>query len=71
MKISSVSMNRPLNKAQGAIRKVSAVSQPLTLAVDEVSDYASLETPVDNDKHSKKKSPGAVDTLGSEVDVWV
>ena len=71
MKISSVSMNRPLNKAQGAIRKVSAVSQPLTLAVDEVSDYPSLETSVDSDKHSKKKSHGVVDTLGSEVDVWV
>ena len=71
MKISSVSMNRPLNKAQGAIRKVSAVTQPLTKVIDEVSDNPSLETLVENDKHSKKKSHGAVDTLGSEVDVWV
>jgi hypothetical protein len=71
MKISSVSMNRPLNKAQGAIRKVSAVTQPLTMAIEEVSDYPSIDAPVDNDKHSKKNSHGAVDTLGSEVDVWV
>ena len=71
MKISSVSMNRPLNKAQGAIRKVSAVTQPLTMVIDEVSDYPSLETPVENDKYSKKKSHGTADTLGSEVDVWV
>jgi hypothetical protein len=70
MKISSVSMNRPLNKAQGAIRKVSAVTQPLTMAIEDVSDYPSIDAPVDNDKHSKKKSHGAVDTLGSEVDVW-
>ena len=70
MKISSVSMNRPLNKAQGAIRKVSAVTQPLTMAIEEASDYPSIDAPVDNDKHSKKKSHGAVDTLGSEVDVW-
>ena len=71
MKISSVSMNRPLNKAQGAIRKVSAVTQPLTLAVDEVSDYPAIDNSLENDKRSKKKSHGAVDTLGSEVDVWV
>ena len=71
MKISSVSMNRPLNKAQGAIRKVSAVTQPLTMVMEEVSDYPSIDAPVDNDKHSKKNSHGAVDTLGSEVDVWV
>jgi hypothetical protein len=71
MKISSVSMNRPLNKAQGAIRKVSAVTQPLTLAVDEVSDYPAIDNFLENDKRSKKKSHGAVDTLGSEVDVWV
>ena len=71
MKISSVSMNRPLNKAQGAIRKVSAVTQPLILAVDEVSDYPALNTALENDKRSKNKSHGAVDTLGSEVDVWV
>ena len=71
MKISSVSMNRPLNKAQGAIRKVSAVTQPLTLAVDEVSDYPAIDNSLENDKRSKKKSHGAVDTLGREVDVWV
>ena len=71
MKISSVSMNRPLNKAQGAIRKVSAVTQPLTMAIDEVSDYPSLQNPLEKDKNSKNKSHGAVDTLGSEVDVWV
>ena len=71
MKISSVSMNRPLNKAQGAIRKVSAVTQPLTLAVDEISDYPAIDNSLENDKRSKKKSHGAVDTLGSEVDVWV
>ena len=64
-------MKHPLNKAQGAIRKVSGVTQPLTMAIEEVSDYPSIDTPVDNDKHSKKKSHGAVDTLGSEVDVWV
>ena len=54
MKISSVSMNRPLNKAQGAIRKVSAVTQPLTLAVDEVSVYPLLENSTEPLKNSKK-----------------
>ena len=70
MKISSVSMNRPLNKAQGAIRKVSAVTQPLTLAVDEVSDYPLLENSTELLKNSKKNADGNIDTLGSEVDVW-
>ena len=70
MKISSVSMNRPLNKAQGAIRKVSAVTQPLTLAVDEVSVYPLLENSTEPLKNSKKNADGNIDTLGSEVDVW-
>ena len=36
MKITSVSMNRPLNKAQGAVKKISPLVKPSTMAVREV-----------------------------------
>ena len=54
VKVSSFSKNRQLNKAKGAIRKVAAVTQPLTMVIDEVCDYPSLETLGENDKYSKK-----------------
>ena len=72
MKITSVSINRPLNRAQATIKKTSAVSRPLTMVAEEIpesvprSDMNSVEL-----KTPKNKDPNAINTLGSEVDVWV
>jgi hypothetical protein len=71
MKITSVSMNRPLNRAQGAIKKVSSVSQPLTMvATDEVTTPSNQEADLDGLKNTGNKSKPNTDTLGTEVDVW-
>ncbi len=70
MKITGVSINRPLNKAQGAIKKVSSVAKPLTLAVDEVSGRSMPDTDTDTWENPKNNSKNKLDTLGSEVDVW-
>ena len=73
MKITSVSMNRPLNKAQGAVKKISPLVKPSTMAVREVNGDG--RTPDDEglgataNGHGQRKTP--MDTLGSEVDVWV
>ena len=71
MKITSVSMNRPLNRAQGAIKKVSSVNQALTTAtVDEVTTASQQDTHAEPVKNPSHKSKSNLDTLGSEVDVW-
>jgi len=73
MKITSVSMNRPLNRAQGAVKKISPLVKPSTMAVREVNGDG--RTPDDEglgataNGHGQRKTP--MDTLGSEVDVWV
>jgi hypothetical protein len=73
MKITSVSMNRPLNKAQGAVKKISPLVKPNTMAVREVDgegrapDNEALGAHANG--HGQRKTP--MDTLGSEVDVWV
>jgi hypothetical protein len=73
MKITSVSMNRPLNKAQGAVKKISPLVKPSTMAVREVNGDG--RTPDDEglgataNGHGQRKTP--MDTRGSEVDVWV
>ena len=71
MRIDGVSLNRPLNRAQGAIKKVSGVSKPLTMAVEELPHNAlPAETEaVRGLPHDKPTN--RLDTLGSEVDVWV
>ncbi len=73
MKITSVSMNRPLNKAQGAVKKISPLVKPSTMAVREVDGDGrapDAEALVANaNGHGQRKTP--MDTLGSEVDVWV
>ena len=73
MKITSVSMNRPLSKAQGSIKKISPLMKPLTMAVGGVNheerlDEAEPDLPRRN-RQSQHQTP--IDTLGSEVDVWV
>jgi len=73
MKITSVSMNRPLNRAQGAVKKISPLVKPSTMAVREVNGDG--RTPDDEglgataNGHGQRKTP--MDTRGSEVDVWV
>ena len=71
MRIDGVSLNRPLNRAQGAIKKVSGVSKPLTMAVEELpQDVVPKEAEtVRGRAHDKPNN--RLDTLGSEVDVWV
>ncbi len=71
MKITSVSMNRPLNRAQGAIKKVSSVNQALTMeTVDEVTTASKQDTPTEPLKNTNHKPKSQLDTLGTEVDVW-
>jgi hypothetical protein len=73
MKITSVSMNRPLSKAQGSIKKISPLMKPLTMAVGGVNNEDSLDEPEPDlprpNRQSQRQNP--IDTLGSEVDVWV
>jgi len=71
MRIDGVSLNRPLNRAQGAIKKVSGVNKPLTMALEELPHNAlPAETEaVRGRPHDKPNN--RLDTLGSEVDVWV
>ena len=73
LKITSVSMNRPLSKAQGSIKKISPLMKPMTMAVGGVNhedrlDEAEPDLPRPN-RQSQHQNP--IDTLGSEVDVWV
>ena len=73
LKITSVSMNRPLSKAQGSIKKISPLMKPMTMAVGGVSsedrlDEAEPDLPRRN-RQNQRQNPG--DTLGSEVDVYV
>lgn len=72
MRIDGVSLNRPLNRAQGAIKKVSGVTKPLTMAVDELPPEAATQPETDAVRgRSHDKPNNRLDTLGSEVDVWV
>lgn len=73
VKITSVSMNRPLNKAQGAVKKISPLVKPSHMAVREVH----AEEPVNDteayssDSLRKGQRKTTLDGLGNEVDVWV
>jgi hypothetical protein len=72
MRIDAVGLNRPLSRMQGPIKKVSGVTKPLTMAVTELSEdmHAPEETEtVRGRTHDKPNN--RLDTLGSEVDVWV
>ncbi len=73
MKITSVSMNRPLSKAQGSIKKISPLKKPLTMAVGGVNHEERLEEAEPDLPRRNRQSQGQnpIDTLGSEVDVWV
>ena len=71
MRIGAVSMNSSVNRAQSAIKKISAISKPRTFAVEEVSDNLSKVGQVEPDSYSNNASKTRLDTLGSEVDVWV
>ena len=73
MKITSVSMNRPLSKAQGSIKKISPLMKPMTMAVGGVNHEDRVDDPEPDSPRSKRQSQrqNPIDTLGSEVDVWV
>ena len=64
-------MNSSINRAQSAIKKVSAISKPRTFAVDEVSDNLANIRHANTESHTSDVSKNRLDTLGSEVDVWV
>jgi len=71
MRIDGVSLNRPLNRAQSAIKKVSGVSKPLTMAVEELPNDVMPREAETVSARSHNKPNNRLDTLGSEVDVWV
>jgi hypothetical protein len=71
MRIGAVSMNSSVNRTQTAIKKISAISKPRTFAVDEVSDNLSNVGQIDQENHLHDGAKNRLDTLGSEVDVWV
>ena len=71
MRIDGVSLNRPLNRAQGAIKKLSGVSKPLTMAVEELPQDAMPAEAETVRGRAHDKPNNRLDTLGSEVDVWV
>jgi len=71
MRIGAVNMNSSVNRTQTAIKKISAISKPRTFAVDEVSDNLSNVGQIDRENHLHDGARNRLDTLGSEVDVWV
>jgi hypothetical protein len=71
MRIGAVNMNSSVNRTQTAIKKISAISKPRTFAVDEVSDNLSNVGQIDRESHLHDGAKNRLDTLGSEVDVWV
>ena len=71
MRIGAVNMNSSVNRTQTAIKKISAISKPRTFAVDEVSDDLSNVGQIDRENHLHDGAKNRLDTLGSEVDVWV
>ena len=71
MRIGAVSMNSSVNKAQSAIKKISAIAKPRTFSVEEVSDHLANAGQVEPDSYSNNTSKNRLDTLGSEIDVWV
>ena len=71
MRIGAVSMNSTVNRAQTAIKKISAISKPRTFAVDEISDNLTNVGQIDRESHLHDGAKNRLDTLGSEVDVWV
>ena len=72
MRIDAVNMNRPLNRAQGATKKVAGVAKPLTMAVTELPEDGQPLAESDTVRGKAHGKPNhRLDTLGSEVDVWV
>ena len=71
MRIGAVGMNSTVNRAQTAIKKISAISKPRTFAVDEISDNLTNVGQIDRESHLHDGAKNRLDTLGSEVDVWV
>jgi len=71
MRIGAVSMNSSVKRAQSAIKKISAISKPRTFAVEEVSDHLANAGQVEPDSYSNNASKNRLDTIGSEIDVWV
>ena len=73
LKITSVSMNRPLSKAQGSIKKISPLMKPMTMAVGDASGGDRVDDSESDSARSKHhgQRQNPIDTLGSEVDVWV
>jgi hypothetical protein len=71
MRIDAVGLNRPLNRAQGSIKKIAGIRKPLTMAVPELPEDAPAVEPQPTVARAEKKPSNRLDTLGSEVDVWV
>jgi len=72
MRIDAVGLNRPLSRMQGPIKKVAGVTKPLTMAVTELSEDMPAPEEAETVRGRPHDKPNnRLDTLGSEVDVWV
>jgi hypothetical protein len=72
MRIDAVGLNRPLSRMQGPIKKVAGVTKPLTMAVTELSEDMPAPEEAETVRGRPHEKPNnRLDTLGSEVDVWV
>ena len=56
MRIGAVSMNSSVNRAQSAIKKISAIAKPRTFSVEEVSDHLANAGQVEPDSYSNNTS---------------
>jgi hypothetical protein len=72
MRIDAVGLNRPLSRMQAPIKKVAGVTKPLTMAVTELSEDMPAPEEAETVRGRPHDKPNnRLDTLGSEVDVWV
>jgi len=71
MRIDAVGLNRPLNRMQGPIKKVAGVAKPLTMALTEMDESPFPEAAETLRGKTNGMSKHSLDTLGSQVDVWV
>jgi hypothetical protein len=55
MKITSININRPLNRTQGSIKKIDSLSKPLNMGVGQVSSQATNE--VENSVETNGRKP--------------
>ena len=68
MKITSININRPLNRTQGSIKKIDSLSKPLNLGVGQVSSQPTNEVEESLDTNDRKPQK-PVRKIGKNVDL--